>query len=542
MAYADTIISCRLWELYDNRNLMAIFKDELINEYNTTEIKARLISEYNELNNVLEVYFNSYRVQTGAGAVPVLYIETIDFKQGQGRAHWYVDTIDIRDDGTTLFNIKRDTLRDFYSFYSSDSVLVKTESKPLNAKNTQYTGQAIHYTEIKLNAVLETMFPYMYGNSTDWRSQPLLAVDIVSNRAQPNKSTLSLFPDGNIGKSSYMFSFNEFATALNRITTPSILEQITSLVEGSTVTDLFSRVQIAPFMLQGSALDVGEDGISYIPISKSFNLTINAGTEKEPAPSPTVKYLTRKLLYSAPAGSNQTGNGYTKFGSRDITVTYNTGEVERIELDLPFIGKVDVSGYMEYFNGLFKIQFIVDTITGNGIVGLTANKTANIIAGIDPEYVLTIPFNCYRDINWIVTNTNIVNQAFGAITSIAGAMSSGSALAGATGAVGSLLKGNTQISQHAGNVSTEHYARLLAGEHYNYCVRLTKRRKGVTNTGFKYELQAFNTLTPEATTAQPTADYNIITVDIARRAWTGDTEIDNDIYTRLTQGGFVFNG
>lgn len=544
MAYTDNIISCRLWELYDNRNLMAIFKDELINEYNTLEIKARLVGEYNELTNVLEVYFNSYRLQTGAGAIPVLYIETVDFKLGNGKAHWYVETIDTRDDGACLFTIKRDTLRDFYSFYSNDTVIIKTASNPnpehiVRTKNIRYNGQQLKYELTPYTTEIEAIFPYLYGGNTDasWNDgNPKIAlIDIVSNKAEELKNINTYIVDGSVGQTSYILSYKDLTGLIKEVTDLTIWEDIQQRIGGTNMQDMITRICLAPFELQGSVIphETVEQQRGLIPIAKDATIYVT--------PYTAVEYLDRRRVCTAPFDAPTTGNGYYKIGN-DLIIDANVYQAEKVELILPFIGSVDLTSYLRYFNGTAKAQYVIDTLTGNGFVGITRHFDASLTGNINPEYDITIPFNCYRNVSWIGIKSNQVQQAYGAIASIAGVVAGGGMLAGVTGATSSLLSGNTQITQHQSNIDSEGYTRLLGGKNIFYGVRTTLREKGLNNPAFNCERQAFNTLPAEATTAQPTTDYNIITVDIARRAWTGDTEIDNDIYTRLTQGGFVFNG
>ena len=539
---AGTIIDLRLYEFYDTRNLTALFKDNLFNEYFTSSLKVRLLNQYDELNNVVEAGQDAFNFFTSVDN-STLYCETIDFKLAgvvgtDKKAHWYITNIQQKDDGGAYLVLKRDTLADFYELYSSDSVIVKTETQP--SSKTSYNGQAIHFRDINLDTFVKRTFPYLYynTNSANWQSSgaKLFIVDIVSNDAKESLNSANAIIDGNIGQTSYIMSYEALCGLIKEISNTSFWEDVNNKLAGLDLASMINRVVIAPFELTGTAIPTAvKEGetVGQIPIAKNSNIYVK--------PASAVQYLTRRRLYTPKSSGTASANGFTPMGT-DILITYDVNDTEKLEVTLPFINKVDLTGFAEYFDGSFRIQFVIDSLTGNGFVGFTGNTDADYIQNISPEYAVTVPFNCYRNINWIGVKGNQVEQAYGALTSLAGVLAGGSVLGGATGVASSLLRGNTQVIQRSGDLSLDSFTRLLAGDGIQYGVRITRRRKGVVNNGFKHELQAFNTLTRVATTAQPTSDYNIITVDIAKRSWTGEEAVDNDIFTRLTQGGFVFNG
>lgn len=539
---AGTYIDLRLYEFYDTRNLTALFKDNLFNEYFTSSLKVRLLNQYDELNNIVEAGQDAFNFFTSVDK-STLYCETIDFKLAgvvgtDKKAHWYITNIQQKDDGGAYLVLKRDTLADFYELYSSDSVIVKTETQP--SSKTSYNGQAIHFRDINLDSFVRHTFPYLYynSNSADWATAgaKLFIIDIVSNDAQEVKNSVNAIIDSNIGQTSYIMSYEALCGLIKEISNTSLWEDLNNKLAGLDLPAMINRVAIAPFELTGSAIptaSVSGETVGQIPIAKNSNIYVK--------PATAVQYLTRRRLYTPKSSSLATANGYTPIGT-DVLITYDVNDTEKLEVTLPFISKVDLTGFAEYFNGAFRIQYVIDSLTGNGFVGFTGNTDADYTQGVSPEYAVTIPFNCYRNISWVGVKGNQVEQAYGALTSLAGVIAGGSVLGGATGVASSLLRGNTQVIQRSGDLSLDSFTRLLAGDGIQYGVRITRRRKGVVNNGFKHELQAFNTLTSVATTAQPTSDYNIITVDIAKRSWTGEEAVDNDIFTRLTQGGFVFNG
>ncbi len=539
---ANTIIELQLFEFYDTRNLTAIFKDNLVNEYFTSKLKVRLLNQYDELNNIVEAGQDAFNFLTSIDN-STLYCETIDFKLAgivgtDKKAHWYITKVEQSEDGGVYLFLKRDTLRDFYSLYSGDSIIVKTETLP--SSKTSYNGQGIYYRDINLDSFVKRTFPYMFYNNTsaDWATAGamLFIIDIISNDAQETKNSVNAIIDGNIGQTSYIMSYSSLCGLIKEISNTSFWEDLNNKIAGLDLPAMINRVAIAPFELTGTSIPtatVNEEVVGKIPIAKNSNIYVK--------PATAVQYLTRRRLYTPKSTSTATANGYTPIGT-DILITYDVNDTEKLEVTLPFINKVDLTGYAEYFNGAFRIQYVIDSLTGNGFVGFTGNTDADYTQGVSPEYAVTIPFNCYRNINWVGVKGNQVEQAYGALTSLAGVIAGGSVLGGATGVASSLLRGNTQVIQRSGDLSLDSFTRLLAGDGLQYGVRITRRYKGVVNNGFKHTLQQFSTLTSVATIPQPTSNYNIITVDIAKRSWTGNDAIDNDIYTKLTQGGFVFNG
>lgn len=549
MAYANTIVNCTLWEFYDSRNLSPIFKDELRNTYANMQIKGRLVTQYNHYINILEVNTDTFKAQTGAGRVPVQYIETDDFKQGTNKAHWYIDNIDQRDDGGTYLTIRRDTLRDFYSLYSGDSVIVKTETQPTSSQ-TRNSGQNIEYQFIEFSNQVKSIFPYLYVQDSDWLGSltsgqerlgdQIFLLSIINNKAEEYKNIAENLIDLSIGQDIYVADYTSLSNLIQEVTSPSIWEQIVQRYQGQNPAEMIRRIQRAPFELSGKTIRLDDDSPStkgYIPVGFDSVITVTKQAQDEWG----IKFLRRELLCTSPNYNVIEGYGFKSLG-HSFTFSYDLASTEKLELYLPFIDCVDLTGYLKLFNGTVVADYLIDTGTGNGVVGLHSNTQATFISENNrPKFDLVIPFNCFSDVDWIGVQSNQLDRAFSAISSLVGLASGSSVMAG-LGAVQTLTStASTQIIQGKVNQTLDKFIENLCGKSKRYGVRITTRDKGIVNQGQYNELQAFNTLTPEATSQIPAGDYNIITVDIARRSWTGDEAIDNDIYTRLTQGGFVFN-
>lgn len=556
---ANTIIELQLFEFYDTRNLTAIFKDNLVNEYFTSKLKVRLLNQYDELNNIVEAGQDAFNFLTSIDN-STLYCETIDFKLAgvvgaDKKAHWYITKIEQSEDGGVYLFLKRDTLRDFYSLYSGDSVLVKTETQPTSSQ-TRNSGQNVSYTFQPFTNQVKNLFPYLYVNSKAWAGSfennyqagaSCFILSIINNQALESRQLTNNFIDVAIGQDVYICDFPTLHNLIEGVTNPSLWEKLIAQFQGQNPQNMIRRIQRAPFELAGATIRIdstdttGNTGL--IPIG--FNSILKVS--KESGADWGIKFLNRRIICTSTNYNEVQGFGYHSIG-HNFVINYNINEVEKLELMLPFIEKVDLTGYLKLFNGTIVADYVIDTGTGFGFVGLHSSTTASLLSEDNkPNFDLIIPFNCYTDVEWIGTSSNTLDRVFTALGSVVGLASSYSsggltASAGLSAIQNLTHTANTQIYQPTSNKAVDRLIEALAGESKEYGVRKTLRSKGVINSGIYHTIQQFNTLTSVATTAQPTSDYNIITVDIAKRSWTGDDAIDNDIYTKLTQGGFVYNG
>lgn len=551
---ANTIIELQLFEFYDTRNLTAIFKDNLVNEYFTSKLKVRLLNQYNELNNIVEAGQDAFNFLTSIDN-STLYCETIDFKLAgvvgtDKKAHWYITKIEQSEDGGVYLFLKRDTLRDFYSFYSGDSVLVKTETQPTSTL-THNNGQNVEYQFIEFSNQVKDIFPYLYVQDTEWLGslttgqerlgKSIFLISIINNQAEEYKNIAENLIDLSIGQDIYIADYTTLSKLIQAVTSPNIWEQIVQRYQGQNPAEMIRRIQRVPFELSGKTIRLDDDEPNtkgYIPVGFDAGISVTKEAQAEWG----IKFLKRELLCTSPNYNVVEGYGFKSLG-HSFSFSYDLASTEKLEIFLPFIECVDLTGYLKFFNGSIVADYLIDTGTGNGVVGLHSDAQASFISENNrPKFELVIPFNCYSDVDWIGVQSNQLDRAFSAISSLVGLASGGSVMAG-LGAVKTLTStASTQIIQGKSNQSLDKFVENLCGKSKRYGVRITSRDRGVVNQGQYHELQAFNTLTSVATVPQPTSDYNIITVDIAKRSWTGDDAIDNDIYTKLTQGGFVYNG
>lgn len=551
---AGTILELRLFEFYDTRNLTAIFKENLVNEYFTSKLRVRLLNQFDELNNIVEAGQDAFNFLTSIDN-STLYCETIDFKLAgvigaDKKAHWYITKIEQSEDGGVYLFLKRDTLRDFYSLYSGDSVIVKTETQPTSSL-THNSGQNLEYQFLEFSNQVKDIFPYLYVQDTDWLGslvaeqerlgKSIFLISIINNQAEEYKNIAENLIDLSIGQDIYIADYTTLSKLIQAVTSPNIWEQIVQRYQGQNPAEMIRRIQRVPFELSGKTIRLDDDEPNtkgYIPVGFDAGISVTKEAQAEWG----IKFLKRELLCTSPNYNVVEGYGFKSLG-HSFTFSYDLASTEKLEIFLPFIECVDLTGYLKFFNGSIVADYLIDTGTGNGVVGLHSDAQASFISeNNQPKFELVIPFNCYSDVDWIGVQSNQLDRAFSAISSLVGLASGGSVMAG-IGAVNTLTStSSTQIIQGKSNQSLDKFVENLCGKSKRYGVRITSRDKGVVNQGQYHELQAFSTLTSVATVPQPTSDYNIITVDIAKRSWTGDDAIDNDIYTKLTQGGFVFNG
>lgn len=536
------------WQFSNYRNLMVIDKDPVKAIEYPRDVPMRIISNFEDLDIVVEISpqrYQEYIMQDLNQGNNYAYCVTYDLGTTdrptdikQHVKHWYITNIEVADDLSCRFYLHRDTLREYYNNalfainVSDTPVIITTESDPtISADLTKMTGQKIIFKEDTLEGnTASALFPYAWGSSltgADWIHKFIFIVDIASNRADDTNAS-QYFIDSNAGVTTYVTNYIGLRKLVNYIATDSVFDEIKTQIISGKAGDAIIRVARSPIEFPSSALtlvnEIPVGGATYsIPLTQN---TLNA----------TFYKLTR--YHWATPTNDQDGTYWKAFGEPFI-FEYNVNETERIELTMPFAGKIDLSNFIEYFNGKFTVGYIIDMLTGQGMLGVVKGDGIEM-GSLPTKFDVVVPIDVFVSVQWTEVQNNEIQRfyrAFDSVLSLAG---------GKFGGFQGLFADPTTITPHRDTENADASKLGIYGLFNKWGVKYICRAKGIKNQGFRHVRQPLKDLPVNATSVNPDnpdnpLTYNIITVECERRAWTGNTSIDNDIYQVLTMKGFVKN-
>ncbi len=539
------------WQILDSQNLYLIDKGQVAHNEFPTNVPCRIVSEYDNLDIIVEISPQAYQEQIK----PTLdnndnysYCQTYDLGRldrpastKQNIKHWYITGIEIQQDLSCHIMLHRDTLKDYWTgnFYVNlrdTPVIITTESEPTD-NATRYSGQKIIFREQEIEGdEVNELFPYAWNNnvidSADWIHKKLFIIDVASNNADDSSASQYFF-DSKAGVTTYVTDYEGLIKLTNYLTTSGVFEEIAEKMTSGNAGDAIIRIARSPIEFPASVLTEVESivvGGGYsIPVAHD-NVEIGSGGVNAHF------YSLYRFHWTTP--SDNTSARWWKSIGTPFTFVYNVNEVERMELTMPFADKIDLSQFIEFFEGQFTVGYVIDMMTGVGMCGIVKGDTIDCDESTGlwlTKFDVVIPIQTFLDIEWIEVQSNDFQRffkGFDLVTGVAG---------GNFGALRELYNDPTTISPHRDSANADAQKLLIYGRFIKWGVKYVCREKGVKNQGFRHSKRTLASIPAITAEEFPANPYNIITVECQKRAWTGNTSVDDDIYYILTQRGFVKN-
>ena len=539
------------WQIVDSQNLFLIDKGQVpTNEY-PTDVPCRIVSNYDELDIVVEI---SPAVYNSAIKIAIdnlnnyAYCTTYDKGRidnpafaKQNLKHWYITGIEIQQDLTCLVKLHRDTVKDFWTgaFYANlrdTMVVISNESEPTDNK-TRNGGQKLLFTESQIEGdEINELFPYAWANnvaeSAGWIHKNLFIIDIASSDADDSSASQYFF-DSKAGVNTYVTDYVGLIKLCNYITTQNIFEEIAQKLTSGDAGRAILRIARSPVEFPSAALNEVEKivvGGGYEILTAHDDVVIGEGGVNA--------HFYKLTRYHWTTPTNDTSGRYWKSLGQPFTFSYNVNEVERMTLSMPFADKVDLTPYIEFFEGQFTVGYVIDMLTGEGMCGVVKGGIIDcdeLSGDWLTKFDVVIPINTFADIEWIEVQENELQRFINGFNLISGLNQ------GSLGALANLGADPTTISPHRSTDNADARRLMIYGRFMKWGVKYVLREKGVKNQGFRHSKQKLSSLPTTTAEEFPSTPYNIITVDCQKRAWTGNTAIDDDIYSILTQRGFIKN-
>lgn len=533
----------------DSKNLLLIDKEVIASGVYPANVPCRIVSNFNDLDIMIEVSPQVYQAQIKPrldAKNNFAYCVTFDLgtierpvQTPQNEKYWYITDIEIGDDLSCRLMLHRDTLFEYwtgalYSNVKDTPVIISSESIP--SQLSKYSGQKVTFKEDIINGdEVSFLFPYAWNNNiiynADWLNRKLFIIDIASNKVRDAYASQYFF-DSKAGVSTYVTDYEGLIKLTNYLTTSGVFEEIATKLTTGNAGDAIVRIARSPIEFPASVLhevaEINVGGGYTIPVAHDDIIIGSGGVNAH-------FYSLSRFHWTTP--SDDSSARWWKSIGTPFTFEYNVNEVERMELTMPFADKIDLSQFIEFFEGQFTVGYVIDMLTGVGMCGIVKGDTIDcdeITGDWLTKFDIVIPIQTFLDIEWVEVQSNDFQRffkGFDIVTGLAG---------GNFGALGAITDDPTTISPHRDTANADAQKLLIYGRFIKWGVKYVCREKGVTNQGFRHTLKPLEDIDTVQAVEFP-EDYNIITVNCVKRAWTGNDAIDSDIYNVLTQRGFVKN-
>lgn len=535
------------YTLADSKNLLLIDKTVIASGLYPENVPCRIVSNFNDLDIMIEISPQVYQSQIKPRLDTknnLAYCVTFDkgtlerpVQTPQNSKYWYVTDIVIDDDLSCRLMLHRDTLYEYwtgalYSNVKDTPVIILSETIP--SQLSKNSGQKVTFNESIIEGdLVNDLFAYAWGNNvagTDWIHKRIFVIDIVSNQADDTTAT-QYFYDTKAGITTYVTDYVGLHRIVNNLTQKTVIQEITTAIASGRASDMFFRIAKSPIEFPLSVLQK----VNSIPVGgDGYSLDV---TLDEPLTKADVYKLNDRKRWNTPSNGSA-GNWGISMGV-PFVFTYDVAETQNIELTMPFVGKVDLSNFIEYFDGIFTVGYVIDMQSGRGMCGIVKGDTIDCDENTGEwltKFDVIIPIDTFTPVDWIEVQSNKLERIFNVASGLI-SFGTGNITAESTN---KLLKDPTTVTPHMNGDNRDASDLSIYGRFIKWGVKYVCREKGVTNQGFRHTLKPLADLDTVEAVEFP-EDYNIITVECVKRAWTGNDAIDSDIYNVLTQRGFVKN-
>ena len=538
------------FRLYNSFNLMCIAKNRTYAIDLLNEIKIRIVA-CDELNLTIEIPPTFYEMvfKKRVSRDHMNYVNVYQKDEGDNKINdhfYYLKGFEVTDSLSHIVYLTLDALYEYRNKIFDDQVIISSESRP--SANTKYSGQKTTFSwigETETKSRIDNFFPYL-SNGEEVMRQPdnvydrTFIVSIATSRifdgGYNGKYNNAMSP---IGCQYYSMSLGCVEWLIERISSKSIWDDFINDLIGGDMKNALGEIKRLPFAIKGDATTPTE------PIYIGGGTYHIAGTatidEQQRRYFANYKYF----MCSDPIWGNYVKGKYYAAETLPFHYTYNVNQVDRMELHLPFVD-IDLSNYIEYFDGEFSAGYIIDVSTGKGCLGIVKGQYFNpkIFDAISDSLVtpldIIVPIEVSQSVEWTVIESNTTSKMFSLASSAFG-LAKGNVGAAFVG-LNSLFSDPTTITPHSATSPAGAENMAIFGLVPHYGLKVVGKAIGTENNGFSNERIVFSSIPTQSMTHSPNANtYNIQKVLIEKKKWTPYEEVNDEIYRCLTEVGFVKN-
>ena len=528
-------------------NLVVINKSPIFQTW-TSDVKIRLLED-TPLIKKIEVpptfYEISFKASSSYNYVR-LYNLRPDGTTKYNMKYYFIDDVYVTEDLRHIITLRLDVLMMYWNSIYRDFVIVTSESIP--SADTKTSGQKTTFSwigETETKSRIDNFFPYL-SNGDEVMRQPdnvydrTFIVSIATSRifdgGYNGKYNNAMSP---IGCQYYSMSLGCVEWLIERISSKSVWDDFINDLIGGDMKNALGEIKRLPFAIKGDATTPTEP------------IYIGGGTYHIEGTA-TIDELQRRyfanykyFMCSNPIWGNYVKGKYYAAETLPFHYTYNVNQVDRMELHLPFVD-IDLSNYIEYFEGEFSAGYIIDVSTGKGCLGIVKGQYFNpkIFDAISDSLVtpldIIVPIEVSQSVEWTVIESNTTGKMFSLASSAFG-LAKGNVGAAFVG-LNSLFSDPTTITPHSATSPAGAENMAIFGLIPHYGLKVVGKESGIENNGFRHTRTRLTALPNVNVEYNPTMNqYNVRKVQILKRNWTPYEDINDEIYKRLTEDGFVKN-
>lgn len=532
-----------------SENVPVIIKSNVFVSW-SSGIKVRLSDDGNHLFKSIEIPPHFYETNFKTGPNKYNYVWLYNLRPDgvtKFNYHYYIiQDIHVNENLQHIIDLKLDVLFEYWSSFRNDYVIVTSESQP--SANTKYSGQKTTFSwigETETRSRIDNFFPYL-SNGEEVMRQPdnvydrTFIVSIATSRifdgGYNGKYNNAMSP---IGCQYYSMSLGCVEWLIERISSKSVWDDFINDLIGGDMKNALGEIKRLPFAIKGDATTPTEP------------IYIGGGTYHIEGTA-TIDELQRRyfanykyFMCSNPIWGNYVKGKYYAAETLPFHYTYNVNQVDRMELHLPFVD-IDLSNYIEYFEGEFSAGYIIDVSTGKGCLGIVKGQYFNpkIFDAISDSLVtpldIIVPIEVSQSVEWTVIESNTTGKMFSLASSAFG-LAKGNVGAAFVG-LNSLFSDPTTITPHSATSPAGAENMAIFGLIPHYGLKVVGKTIGIDNNGFSNTKIRLTSLPNQNVTASPSSgSYNLMKVNIIKRKWSPYDEVNDEIYRILTEDGFVKN-
>ena len=528
---------------FNKFNLKLVYKLDSLAYDSYDNVKIRVLS-YNNLYMSIEIsapfYETVYKRRASENQLNYVEIFQIDSSSGNkvNNNFYYIESLEVTEDLQHILHLKQDLIRNYYSLIQNLYVIIENESIP--SANTKYSGQKTTFSWIgdgtPMRLKIQSFFPYLSERDNS-RSIRNILISIASNRVFDADYGQYYEKSMPIGSQFYSISANVLREISKKLSTKTFFDDLKETLLGGDMKNAILSIRKYPFEIQGE-VNPPEFPMYIGGSDKYIDLTSELRDE-------TRYFSNYRYVMSSDAIRGYVESKYYIPDIAPFNFTYNVNQVDRMELHLPFVD-IDLSNFIEYFEGNFSAGYIIDVYSGKGCLGIVKGNKFNpklyttISTDEDTPFDIVVPIELGQQIEWTVTESNEVSRALSLAASAYGLMNGnvGAAFVG----INHLFSDPTTITPHSATSPSGAENMSIYGLMQHYGLKVVGKSIGIENNGFKHERMLFSDIPNQQNQPYPGAQtYNIQKMRINNIDITPYEEVNKEIARILADDGIIKN-